>query len=75
MTPLDWTLAGIGSLILVAGAVLMVVDIVRIQWGRESYSHMMKRWGQQYPLVPFGFGLAVGTVGGLLAGHWWWATH
>jgi hypothetical protein len=45
------------------------LDVWLSRSNRETISAAMRRWGHQYPIIPFLLGLLVGV----LAGHWWGA--
>ena len=72
MTPLHWTLAGTGLVILASLTVLLVYDVAAMVWGWRTLSG----YGAKLPrLLCFLLGLAVGLVLGIVAGHLWWPMH
>lgn len=71
MTPLQIALAASGALLWLAAGAAIAWSCYALLTGRRTVSGLMAaapRW------AAFLFGLLVGAVAGLLAGHWWWPT-
>lgn len=55
------------SLIVLAFAVIVGVDVYLIETGQDTISWNMLAWAHEYPILPF----LVGLVVGIMAGHLW----
>jgi uncharacterized membrane protein len=64
----------LGILVLtVLGAVVYDVWVARRYGVEATISRGMQRLGLLAPIFPFGVGILLGLVIGVLAGHFWWS--